>query len=1153
MTDVVLGIRLTLDGKQVSGEIRGQAAEFQKLGQAAKQANEQARTAADQYMASLRKQAETLGMTKTQTLAYETSQHSLTTAQRAQVAENLRAIEAHDRMAMVLGRVKTAAFTAAAAIAAGFGATLKASVTAATQMEQSNLRLEAVLKATGHQAGLTIGELNAMAEEMKGRLGIDDDALRDSMAALLLFGNVGRETFGQLLEASANMSKVLRTDFQSMVLMIGKAFQDPEAGITALQRATRAFTDTQKDTLKTMAETGRQAEAMTMMLQILKEKGFDKVSESMNQGLWGATNKVKLAWDDMLKAIGSTDTAKQGATSFFDTLTGKMQDVKNVIERGDWFDKYLMLYGISSPSIIAMRGKKFVNEVSGRIGGVPDPEADAARRAAARDQFNSYMKQFQTDPQKRDEEIKKARQFAALPGITEADIARAEAAIGAKFAKEPKKSDYDQLIASIREKTAVTQAELEGRQKLGEAEQMAMKIMVGLRDDTLKLTEAQKLAVVAGLEGLIPLDREMELRKQQQAVNAGYVQTAQLQIDKEEREGAVLAILNERLSEHAQQLKLETDLIGSSEAVREKAIELRKLDIQFRKETAELQGKEMETAQRLFDFRRQEISDELDRRGAAQAVQKQLDESKAEAKKFNDDLNRGLVDSLFRGFESGKTFGRNFFDALKNMARTTILTPIVRFLVQPITGAITATLGGLGIPGLAGAAAGGAGGAGALGGAGNLLSLGNSAINAFSGEGLLGGIGSAIFGSAGAYAGALGLGSAAAGSQAALLAAQTGVFGAAGLSATAGAAGATAASAALTAIPYVGLALAAISLLSGSRSKKVSAVDLGDPGGVGAGMLAQYQQLAGALGASGPSPSFGFGSNTGRQGQNPNFVIDVNAAQGRYAVGEVHGSFRKLDDATLQTEMARGVLFALQGSTLPAYLRAYFDSLAPASLDKTAIDNALGFATSLKQVRDQLVAAGDSADQFQREFLRAIEAGLTPESFPALQQRMQLLQQLTAQDDAVSGQLRGLVSALPGTLGITGLQQARDQLAISEFRSPTERFGAARSQLDETYARALGGDLSAVQAFPQLLQQSLAIGRDVYASGGQFQDLFLDGNRKLNELLAKHQDLQTNLLQEVPVAIRESANDQVAELKRIVTTLKEELGAVRNELRRLAA
>jgi len=1147
MTDVVLGIRLTLDGKQVSGEIRGQAAEFQKLGQAAKQANEQARTAADQYMASLRKQAETLGMTKTQTLAYEASQHSLTTAQRAQVAENLRAIEAHDRMAMVLGRVKTAAFTAAAAIAAGFGATLKASVTAATQMEQSNLRLEAVLKATGHQAGLTIGELNAMAEEMKGRLGIDDDALRDSMAALLLFGNVGRETFGQLLEASANMSKVLRTDFQSMVLMIGKAFQDPEAGITALQRATRAFTDTQKDTLKTMAETGRQAEAMTMMLQILKEKGFDKVAESMNQGLWGATNKVKLAWDDMLKAIGSTDTAKQGATSFFDTLTGKMQDVKNVIERGDWFDKYLlMLHGISSPSIIAMRGKKFVNEVSGRIGGVPDPEADAARRAAARDQFNSYMKQFQTDPQKRDEEIKKARQFAALPGITEADIARAEAAIGAKFAKEPKKSDYDQLIASIREKTAVTQAELEGRQKLGEAEQMAMKIMVGLRDGTLKLTEAQKLSVVAGLEGLIPLEREIELRKQQQAANAGYVQSAQLQIDAQEEQGALYGSLHTAHSTEIKQLTLETEMLGASETAREKAIALQKLETEMLDALAKARYGDIEAQMKLYalwDRRKAELSEAIDRRGAVRDAQKQLDESKAEAKKFNEDLNRGLVDSLFRGFESGKTFGRNFFDALKNMARTTILTPIVRFLVQPITGAITATLGGLGIPGLAGAAPGGAGGAGGLG---DLLSLGSSASSLFGGGGLFGGaanlVGNSLVGASflgtGSMFGAVG------GAELAGLAALEGGGALAG--------GAAIGSAAMAAIPYVGLALAAISLLS-SRNKKVSAVDLGDPGGVAAGAFGQYQQLAGALGASGPLPGFAFGSNTGRQGQNPNFVLRTYAGGGQYAVGEAAGSFRKLDDATLQQEISRSVLFALQGSTLPSYLRAYFDSLAPASLDKTAIDNALGFATSLKQVRDQLVAAGDSADQFQREFLKAIEAGLTPESFAALQQRTQLGMQLTAQDDALSGQLRGLVSALPGTLGITGLQQARDQLAISEFRSPTERFGAARSQLDDVYGRAMGGDLSAVQGFPQLLQQSLAIGRDVYASGGQFQELFVEGNRKLNELLAKQQDLQTNLLQEVPVAIRESANDTIAELKRIVTTLKEELGAVRNELRRLAA
>lgn len=184
------------------------------------------------------------------------------------------------------------------------------------------------------------------------------------------------------------------------------------------------------------------------------------------------------------------------------------------------------------------------------------------------------------------------------------------------------------------------------------------------------------------------------------------------------------------------------------------------------------------------------------------------------------DIDRVAHDTFASIFDSGKSA----FDRLRDTLKNGLYSLLYQLTIRPILINIATTVGGVGV---AQAAFPGAASGGGAGGIGNLLSGVNSASNLFSG----GGIGASLFGSAGAYAAAVpGLTSAAVGSQAAMLAAQTGVFGAAGLGATMSAGGG-AAGAAMTAIgtamPYIGIALAAASMLGLFGGKKTSAVGTG--------------------------------------------------------------------------------------------------------------------------------------------------------------------------------------------------------------------------------------------------------------------------------------------------------------------------------------
>ncbi len=161
----------------------------------------------------------------------------------------------------------------------------------------------------------------------------------------------------------------------------------------------------------------------------------------------------------------------------------------------------------------------------------------------------------------------------------------------------------------------------------------------------------------------------------------------------------------------------------------------------------------------------------------------------------------------------------------------------------------------------------------------------------------------------------------------------------------------------------------------------------------------------------------------------------------------------------------------------------------------------------------------------------------------------QLRQTIASNESSFASSVQGLASRLH----IDTLQNAANSLATSNFLSPTDRFAAAQKQLAETYAQANGGDLGAAQNYPAMLQSTLSLARDVYASGPQFQQIFVEGNRELNSLLTKQQGTQNEILKDIPVTIQQSGADTVATLKAGFAKMTDELAALRAELRRLAA
>jgi hypothetical protein len=162
------------------------------------------------------------------------------------------------------------------AAAVGVGAFLKSSAEAAEEARKVMAQTEAVIKSTGGAAKVSAKEVGSLADELAGFTGIDDEIIAGGANMLLTFTNIrnevgkGNNVFDQATQAALNMSVALGKDMSSSAMLVGKALNDPIAGMSSLTRAGIQFTDQQKEQVKAMVAAGDTLGAQKIILKELE-------------------------------------------------------------------------------------------------------------------------------------------------------------------------------------------------------------------------------------------------------------------------------------------------------------------------------------------------------------------------------------------------------------------------------------------------------------------------------------------------------------------------------------------------------------------------------------------------------------------------------------------------------------------------------------------------------------------------------------------------------------------------------------------------------------------------------------------------------------------------------------------------------------------
>jgi len=194
-------------------------------------------------------------------------------------------------------------------VTAGLGVLAAGAAFAFKQFEDAEKiqnQTAAVLESTGHAARISGKDISDMAQRLASLTGVDDEAIQAGENLLLTFTNiknkVGGEftgTFDRATGAVLDMSVAMGQDMKSSAIQIGKALNDPVAGITALTRVGVKFDEQTKKQIETLVKHGEVTKAQAIILDELTTE-FGGSAEAQAT----ASGKMSVALGNLAETVG---------------------------------------------------------------------------------------------------------------------------------------------------------------------------------------------------------------------------------------------------------------------------------------------------------------------------------------------------------------------------------------------------------------------------------------------------------------------------------------------------------------------------------------------------------------------------------------------------------------------------------------------------------------------------------------------------------------------------------------------------------------------------------------------------------------------------------------------------------------------------------
>lgn len=198
------------------------------------------------------------------------------------------------------------------------------SVAAFAASEDASAQLDAVLTSTKGAAGVTADEVLRLSSALQQQSKFEDEAITGAQNMLLTFTNISKDVFPQTTQTVLDMSQALGQDLNSSAMQLGKALNDPIAGVTALRKVGVNLTEDTREQIKTFVEQGDVLSAQRIILNELSTE-FGGSAKAAAEKFNGELTIMKNNLGDTQEIIG------QGLLEAFNSLPGGIDGVNAAI------------------------------------------------------------------------------------------------------------------------------------------------------------------------------------------------------------------------------------------------------------------------------------------------------------------------------------------------------------------------------------------------------------------------------------------------------------------------------------------------------------------------------------------------------------------------------------------------------------------------------------------------------------------------------------------------------------------------------------------------------------------------------------------------------------------------------------------------------
>ena len=199
------------------------------------------------------------------------------------------------------GLASSAAATGGIAL---LGAGINDTVTSFSEAQVVATETAAMLDSMGSGAIVTADHVASLSQSIMEYSGFSDEAIQAGANTLLMFDQINSQpVFDRALNDATDLARRLGTDVPGAARMLGIALQDPEAGMNRLRRAGVVLSESQKETITAMMETGNVAGAQEVIFAALEGK-IGNLAEAYGGTLAGEIDKTNERIDEHKEAIG---------------------------------------------------------------------------------------------------------------------------------------------------------------------------------------------------------------------------------------------------------------------------------------------------------------------------------------------------------------------------------------------------------------------------------------------------------------------------------------------------------------------------------------------------------------------------------------------------------------------------------------------------------------------------------------------------------------------------------------------------------------------------------------------------------------------------------------------------------------------------------